>query len=690
MPDRRAQSQGQTLFCARGMGMSDEPLRSTLRLPLNLSHYRLERRLGAGGMGEVYLAIDRRSRERVVVKLLHEHLEQVSQFQERFEREAHVAALLRSPYTVHLLDYGYERGRYFLVMDYVDGQTLRDALHDGPMQAVRALKIAAQVARALEEAQARGVVHRDIKPENIMLSTNDAVKVLDFGIARQAGASSLTLPGVFVGTAAYAAPETARGEADGRSDIYSLGATLYHTLAGRPPFTGELGQVLRGHMEQPVPFEPIAYLPPPVLAVIERCLAKRPEDRFQTATELAAALEQAAMYLTGGQAVAAATVVDPYLQPPAPPPASWPATGAAAASWPAPGQDQAATWAVSPAGPSGQASWPGTGTWAQSPVELELRESRARRGGTSYDLVIRNSGEIPANVAVHASDPGARCNFTVPPVVAVPALGSVTVPVEVRSRRRRLGGSPEQIAFTVQGDSGGLPPASATALFRDSPMGKGFFIIGSAVVGLLGATAAAVAFSAGGGDDPGPGPGPDDESQTAEVSPEDEDTPEDKDTPEDEATPTPTEGGAVAPTDTPTSRPADTATPTPTPTPTPTATSPPPLYQDFHIVNWCAYNDDEVATCVDDGGSIDASAVFCDPLRIEVNVSFSGLRVPARIDAAWYDDGSHVGTFGYDETVADSTAWSRLERPLTMGTYEVDWFINDEFVVTGSMTFVCN
>src|SRR3989337_2913882 len=197
------------------------------KVPAVVSHFQVESLLGAGGMGTVYLGVDRRDGTLVAIKLLHPHLTDTS-FRERFEREAHVAALLRSPYTVHILDYGVVDGRYFIAMEYIDGEPLGQALRGGPLPVDRALRIAAQVARALEEAQARGVVHRDIKPENILLGSGDSVKVADFGIARQVGGGTLTMPGAFVGTLAYAAPELGLGQADHRSDIYSLGATLYH------------------------------------------------------------------------------------------------------------------------------------------------------------------------------------------------------------------------------------------------------------------------------------------------------------------------------------------------------------------------------------------------------------------------------------------------------------------------------
>src|SRR3990170_4323038 len=177
---------------ARSSSRSSKP-------PRILSHYRLLQLLGSGAMGSVYQGVDRRDDSSVAVKLLHPHLTRDRTYRERFEREAHVGVLLRSPYTVHLLDYGVQADNYFIVMEFVDGSTLRNLMEAGPLPTERALNIAVQIARALEEAQARGVVHRDIKPDNILVTADDSVKVTDFGIARQMAGGTLTLPGGFLG-----------------------------------------------------------------------------------------------------------------------------------------------------------------------------------------------------------------------------------------------------------------------------------------------------------------------------------------------------------------------------------------------------------------------------------------------------------------------------------------------------------
>ena len=263
--------------------------------PQQLSYYRLGRMLGSGGCGVVYEATDVRFNTRVAVKLLHAHLTDDEAYRERFLRETHVASLLRSPYTVQVHQSGVEDGRYFLVMELIDGGSVADVLRSGPLEPGRALRIAAHVARSLEEAELRGITHRDIKPENVMLTADGTAQVVDFGVARQAGAGTLTGTGEFVGTPVYAAPETALGRADHRSDVYSLGVTLYHMLTGRPPFSGEPLEVLLHHERTAPPTEPLAGLPRAVVEAVERCLAKDPAGRYQTAAELAGALEHLAI-----------------------------------------------------------------------------------------------------------------------------------------------------------------------------------------------------------------------------------------------------------------------------------------------------------------------------------------------------------------------------------------------------------
>src|SRR6185437_481263 len=273
--------------------MNPTPDPSTLT---QIKQYRLVRELGRGAMGTVYEGADARDGSRVAVKVLHPALAASDPtFRDRFEREAHIAALLRSPYTVHLNDFGFANGLYFLVMEFVEGESLNQAMAAGPIEPARALHIAISVARAIEEAAARGVVHRDIKPDNILLSSDGMVKVADFGIARQEGGVGATAVGGYVGTPAYSAPEQMQGDADARTDIYALGTTLYCMLAGHPPFMAPSGRdVLRMHQYAAVPMEPLAWLPDAITNPVRRCLEKDPRDRYQSASDLAGALERAA------------------------------------------------------------------------------------------------------------------------------------------------------------------------------------------------------------------------------------------------------------------------------------------------------------------------------------------------------------------------------------------------------------
>ena len=427
-------------------------------------------------MGAVFKAIDRRDESVVAVKLLHEHLVDEEDYRERFEREAHVAALLRSPYTVHLLDYGVADGRYFLVMEYVDGLSLRAKMNkEGPIEVGEALRIATKVARALEESEARSVVHRDVKPDNILVANDGTVKLSDFGIARQLGSGAVTMPGAFVGTLVYAAPEIAHGEVDHRSDIYSLGATLYDALTGRPPFLGTSLEVLRHHADSPVPDEPLRGLPSVVIDVIMRTLEKQPDNRYQSPAELASALTNAAEVATERADAAAETQI-----------ARGPIETA---------QEEVAATEVMHAPPSAPSG---------PQIHLRLGEPKAgffatRFGSVRYDLSVVNAGDKPATVALRGETPQALAVVTMPRSVTVPARSTVKVPVRVRPRNRRATGPKEPIAFTISADAGeGQPPSTVPGNFEDVPFDRRpiFAVLGA---GLAAAVALVAILILGGG-----------------------------------------------------------------------------------------------------------------------------------------------------------------------------------------------
>jgi tRNA A-37 threonylcarbamoyl transferase component Bud32/tetratricopeptide (TPR) repeat protein len=261
--------------------------------------YRIERELGQGGMATVYLAEDLKHHRKVAVKVLRPELA-ATLGPERFTREIEVAARLQHPHILGLIDSGDAEGFFYYVMPYVDGETLRDRLkRGGELPIPEAVRLLGEIAEALATAHRAGVVHRDIKPENVMLSGRHAM-VMDFGVAKAvseaSGEHQLTSAGVALGTPAYMAPEqaTADPHLDGRVDIYALGVMGYEMLAGAPPFSGlNAQQMLAAHVTRaPVPVGQMRDgLSPALEAVVMRCLAKRPADRFQTTDELVAALE---------------------------------------------------------------------------------------------------------------------------------------------------------------------------------------------------------------------------------------------------------------------------------------------------------------------------------------------------------------------------------------------------------------
>ena len=261
------------------------------------SRYSLEQLIGTGGMADVYRATDQLLGRTVAVKILHPQFAKDPVFIERFRLEAQAAANLNQPNVVNVYDWGIEDSTYYLVMEYVEGLNLKDIiLRGGPLLPERAVEIAIAITGALEAAHTAGIVHRDIKPQNIICTSDDKVKVMDFGIARATGGQAMTQTGTIMGTAQYISPEQAQGRvADPRSDLYSLGVVLYEMLTARVPFDGEnpVSIAYKHVREDPLPPSMInPDVSPELEAVVMKALAKNPENRYRSAKEMRADLER--------------------------------------------------------------------------------------------------------------------------------------------------------------------------------------------------------------------------------------------------------------------------------------------------------------------------------------------------------------------------------------------------------------
>ncbi len=271
--------------------------------------YRIEQRLGFGGMSTVHLAFDERLERAVAVKLLAEHLAEDPAFVSRFQREAQAAARLVHPNIVQVFDSGRDEGsgEYFIVMEYIEGSSCAEILReDGWMEVADALAIIEGACEGLDYAHRHGVVHRDVKPGNLLRSREGEVKLADFGIAKATEQSSITQVGAVLGTAAYLAPEQARGEEAGPSaDMYALGVVAYQLISGRLPYeAASLTELaLKQQQERPATLDTVVAAVCPELAdAVAIALAIDPRERYGTAREMRRALQEGA----GGVAPAAA------------------------------------------------------------------------------------------------------------------------------------------------------------------------------------------------------------------------------------------------------------------------------------------------------------------------------------------------------------------------------------------------
>jgi beta-lactam-binding protein with PASTA domain/predicted Ser/Thr protein kinase len=258
--------------------------------------YRLDRKIGSGGMADVWLAEDTELDRKVAVKILHDNFAQDSEFVQRFQREAQAAAGLQHPNVVGIFDRGAFDGTYFIAMEYVDGPSLKDLVKGG-MSPKDAIDFTRQILNAARFAHRKGIVHRDLKPQNVLIDDEGRARVADFGIARAGESSDITATGSVMGTAQYISPEQAQGkETTPRSDIYSIGVILYEALTGRVPFQGDSAVAVALKQVSEAPRRPSAINPnvPPALdAVVMRALAKDPDARFKDADAFLRALDAA-------------------------------------------------------------------------------------------------------------------------------------------------------------------------------------------------------------------------------------------------------------------------------------------------------------------------------------------------------------------------------------------------------------
>src|SRR2546425_3545471 len=290
---------------------------SPLKAGTRLGRYEIRSKLGAGGMGEVYLAEDVQLRRRVALKILPPEVASNKDRMRRFTQEAQAAAALNHPHIAHIYEIGESEGVHFIAMEFVDGLTLRQLIHEQQTNLTKLLRYLQHVAEGLAKAHASDIVHRDLKPDNIMVTRDGHAKILDFGLAkliepqrlfdsRDSGSSEIatavmaqqSIPGMVMGTVGYMSPEQAQGrvkEIDHRSDIFSFGCILFEAVTGQKAFEGKdildsLHKIVHAPTPQIKEINPVA--PDELQRIVRRCLAKEPDKRYQSIKEVAIELEE--------------------------------------------------------------------------------------------------------------------------------------------------------------------------------------------------------------------------------------------------------------------------------------------------------------------------------------------------------------------------------------------------------------
>lgn len=518
--------------------------------------YRLIRILGEGGMARVHEAEDLRLGRRVAVKILLAQYTADPDFLRRFDQEARLAASLSHPNVVGIYDVGQDGQAHYIVMELVDGQTLKDAIGRGaPLPVAEAIRIAIEACAALSVAHARGLVHRDIKPQNILLTSDGQVKVADFGIARRTSSTAVTQTGTVLGSVHYFSPEQARGqEATPRSDLYALGVTLFEMLTGRLPFDAENPiAVAMQHLQNspPLPRHVNRSVPPALEAIVLKLMAKNPDERFSDATSVIAALRAVHGQAAGSTRVSrSATIpVAPPVQPVAGRPAATPRGAGyvppATPARPTP-PPPAPTRVVSSTQAAQLAAQASPTAPRRGPARRSILAGVAVGGGLAVLALLglaiaSNNGQLPGFGASSTATPSAM-----PTATATPRPTATRVPVVVPPRKTPT------VTMTATPTSTVTPTDTATPLVTVT-------------------AAPTLTFTS------TPVPPTDTALPTATATP----SPSPTRTPRPTSTPQPTATSTAAPTAT---MPADTETPTPVPsattaasteTPVPTDTVPP-------------------------------------------------------------------------------------------------------------------